>query len=71
MKVGTKLLQVDKYNKWNLKIDFISRVNDISYSLERGWKINKETMMNKWHNIYRIPTQEELDFIDTNNKKEV
>ena len=71
MKDGTKLIYVNKWNEYDMKIDFIKTVNEKSYSLEHGSKINKETMMNKWKHIYTIPTQEQLDFIDKNNKKEL
>ena len=71
MKVGTKLVYINKWNKHDMKIDFIKTINEKSYSLEEGWKINKETMMNKWKEVYTIPTQEQLDFIEKNNKKEL
>ena len=68
---GTKLVSVSKYNKWDMRIDFIKTVNEKSYSLEQGLKIDKKTMINKWKQGYMIPTQEQLEFIDKNNKKEI
>ena len=68
--VGTKLIRNNKYNKWDIEIDFIKRVNEKSYSLELGWKIDKVTMKDKWNVLYSIPTKEQLDFIEQNSKKQ-
>ena len=69
--VGTKLIINSKYNKWDIAVDYIKRVNEKSYSLELGWKIDKVTMKDKWNVLYSIPTKEQLDFIEQNNKKHV
>jgi len=69
--VGTKLIRNNKYNKWDIEIDFIKKVNEKSYSLKQGWKIDKVTMKDKWNILYSIPTKEQLDFIEQNNKKHV
>ena len=69
--VGTKLIRNNKYNKWDIEIDFIKKVNEKSYSLKQGWKIDKVTRKDKWNILYSIPTKEQLDFIEQNNKKHV
>ena len=68
--VGTKLIRNNKYNKWDIEIDFIKKVNEKSYSLKQGWKIDKVTMKDKWNILYSIPTKEQLDFIEQNSKKQ-
>ena len=71
LKVGTKLVTVYKYNKWEMDITYITKVNEKSYSLDQKPRINKKTMMDKYKRFYTIPTQEQLNFINENNKKRI